>query len=198
MPIEFILEHDVIWTAKTHLPQWAGYQDRTGAYGGLNSDTSSDGTVNIMLVSDAQNPEPPDAEYLALVDRILDDGPQISRAVQLALWTAYPVIRDGYTEMYGEEPGDLMPPLSSPEDLRSVLGLHTLHIHGIEANGVPYVGYEFGCTWEDEHGLGMLMHGATLADLGHADTAMTLWMATAHAETQGFEITGPMADLAMS
>ena len=47
---------------------------------------------------------------------------------------------------------------------------------------MPYVGYEFGCEWEDEHGLGVLMHGTRVVDVGFADTAILLWIAEADAE----------------
>ena len=196
MPLEFVLEHGVMWTARTHLPIWAGFQDRSGAYGGLNVEAPSDGTVSVMLSSSARDPQPPDAVYHALIDKVMAAEPDISRAVQAALWAAYPVIREEYDEIFGQPPGDRMPPLEAPDEMKSVLGLHTLHILGIEAGGTPYVGYEFGCTWEDEHGLGILMHGTTTADLGNADTAFTLWMAKRHAEANGLEITGPMAELA--
>jgi hypothetical protein len=44
-------------------------------------------------------------------------------------------------------------------------------------DGLPYVGYEFGRRWDGEHGLGVLMHGTRVVEVGGADTAMTLWIA---------------------
>jgi len=40
----------------------------------------------------------------------------------------------------------------------------------VEKDGIPYVGFEFGCTWDEEHGLGVLMHGTRTVEIG--DTAM--------------------------
>jgi hypothetical protein len=47
----------------------------------------------------------------------------------------------------------------------------------------PYVGFEFGCTWDDEHGLGVLMHGERVVDVGGAETAFLLWIAERDAES---------------
>ena len=44
-------------------------------------------------------------------------------------------------------------------------------------DGLPCFGYEFGCTWDGEHGLGVLMHGKRVVEVGGADTAFTLWIA---------------------
>jgi hypothetical protein len=43
--------------------------------------------------------------------------------------------------------------------LKRNIGLYSVHVHQIEHGGLPYIGYEFGCEWEEEHGLGLLMHG---------------------------------------
>jgi hypothetical protein len=47
----------------------------------------------------------------------------------------------------------------------------------VQKDGIPYAGFEFGCTWDDEHGLGVLMHGTRAVDIGGADTAFLLWIA---------------------
>lgn len=47
---------------------------------------------------------------------------------------------------------------------------------------MPYIGYEFGCEWEEEHGLGVLMHGTKVIEVGFAETAHTLWIAGKDAE----------------
>jgi hypothetical protein len=68
------------------------------------------------------------------------------------------------------------------EDLKSLVGLHTVNVHQITRDGLPYIGYEFGCNWEEEHGLGALMHGTTVVQIGGADTALLLWIAKQHAQ----------------
>ncbi len=75
-----------------------------------------------------------------------------------------------------------MPDILVGADLRRLIGLHTVYIHQVSRNGMPYTGYEFGCTWDDEHGLGILMHGTRALKIGGAGTAFLLWIAKKDAE----------------
>src|ERR1700733_3035369 len=70
-----------------------------------------------------------------------------------------------------------MPDVSRTEEFRQLIGLHNVHFVPLLKEGLPYVGYEFGCTWDGEHGLGVLMHGSRVVEVGDADTAFTLWIA---------------------
>jgi hypothetical protein len=77
---------------------------------------------------------------------------------------------------------DSFPSIDDEATLRKRIGLYAIHIHQIERGGMPYVGYEFGCDWEEEHGLGVLMHGVRVVRVGFADTAFLLWKARKDAE----------------
>ena len=88
-------------------------------------------------------------------------------------------------EQYGysdEERTTLIHPVADAGDFRRLTGLHAVHVHQVTKDGVPYVGFEFGCTWDDEHGLGILMHGQRAVEIGGADTAFLLWIAEQDAE----------------
>jgi len=73
--------------------------------------------------------------------------------------------------------GPDFPTIETEQDLRRNIGLYAINIHPVAQDGVPYVGYEFGCEWEEEHGLGVLMHGSRLVDVGFADVAILSWIA---------------------
>ena len=62
-------------------------------------------------------------------------------------------------------------------DFRRLIGLHNVHFVPLMKDGLPYFGYEFGCIWDDEHGLGVLMHGRRVVEVGDAQTSFTLWIA---------------------
>lgn len=62
------------------------------------------------------------------------------------------------------------------------MGLHTVHIHQVSRDGVPYVGFELGREWDAVHGLGVLMNGTRTVEVGGADTAILLWLARQDAE----------------
>ena len=60
-----------------------------------------------------------------------------------------------------------------------------VNVHPIQHQGLPYAGFEFGCTWDDEHGLGVLMHGTRVVKIGGADTAILLWLAKQDRDRKG-------------
>src|SRR5207249_542364 len=87
----------------------------------------------------------------------------------------FPRFRARFYEL--ASPSDPFPMVDSPDGLRNVMGLTSVLIHPVSWEGVAYVGYEFGCTWDTEHGLGTMMHRDRIVDLGGADTAILEWIA---------------------
>jgi hypothetical protein len=98
-----------------------------------------------------------------------------------SLLKAYPALQEdyGYTE---EEKSRYMPNVKSQDDFRNLIGLHSVNVHPLQKDGMPYIGFEFGCTWDPEHGLGVLMNGNRVVEIGGADTAILLWIAENDAE----------------
>jgi hypothetical protein len=44
-------------------------------------------------------------------------------------------------------------------------------MHGVAKAGHAYVGLELGCTWDEEHGAGVLLHKGRVVEVGQADTS---------------------------
>jgi hypothetical protein len=164
------------WVSTAKLLSWAGFQDRSGAYGSAGARKASDGTVRIVFAPEGRGKEELNREERRLIDHFIEQEPQISKALLVHLVDEYPTLQEqyGYT---GRDKKELMPDALVETDFRKLIGLHTIHIHQVSRKGVPYPGYEFGCTWDDEHGLGILMNGTRLVKIGGADAACTLWIA---------------------
>lgn len=70
-----------------------------------------------------------------------------------------------------------------PQDLAAASALddgirvHAVYVHQVTRDRAPYVGVEFSCPWDEEHGLGVLLHGTRVVGIGGADTAFLLWIA---------------------
>ena len=47
----------------------------------------------------------------------------------------------------------------------------TMHILNVAKEGVAYLGLEFGCEWDQEHGLGVLPHRDRVLEVCQADTS---------------------------
>lgn len=176
----FSLEDNAWWSATVTLSSWAGFQTRGGAYGSTSSAQPGNGTVRVLFAPEGRGPEPLEEGELRLINWFFANEPDVSAAAQQALLDAYPDIQ----EQFGLETDDgkEMWNADSVGDLKSLVGLHTVHIHQVSRDGVPYVGFELGCEWDAEHGLGVLMNGTRTVEVGGADTAILLWLARQDAE----------------
>ena len=171
--LEFQLD-EYFWTAKARLPAWAGYQSRYGAYGSVSSEHPSDGSVTVTFAPEGRDTSPLTDAELDQVRWLLDHEGQIASAILKGLLAEYPKLQEDYDD---EDRAQYMPDVASADDFRALIGRYNVNVHPLVKDGVPYLGYEFGCTWEEEHGLGVLMHGTRVVEIGGADTAILLWIA---------------------
>ncbi|MHC5541266.1 DUF6985 domain-containing protein [Singulisphaera rosea] len=121
-------------------------------------------------------PVPP-AEVQASAYRFLKENESAVAAVVLkAIFEKYPEIRETYGDSC--EDGEL-PDIESPEDLKKLIGLGIIHVLPVAKDGIAYLGFEMGCTWDGEHGLGVMLHKDRTVDVGGADTSFLEWIAEA-------------------
>jgi hypothetical protein len=66
-----------------------------------------------------------------------------------------------------------MPPVSSVDDFRKMMGLSRVYVRPYAVEGLAYIGLECGCDWEEEHGLGIVLHGTRIIEIGEADIAFS-------------------------
>ena len=74
------------------------------------------------------------------------------------------------------------PEITQVDDLYDLVTLTSVDVHCLSRLGIPYVGLEFSCPWDHEHGVGVLTHGTRIVEVGEADTANLLWIAQQDAE----------------
>jgi hypothetical protein len=135
---------------------------------------------------------PPAAQQVSAFQYLVEHGDAIRDALVTAIFEEYPVIRERLLAQDFVEESE-MPALQGPEELKAHIGLSTVHVLRVVKNGAAYVGFEFGCTWDEEHGLGVMMHQDRILefpDMGigrvnGADLASEDWMAEADAESAG-------------
>jgi hypothetical protein len=158
------------WTMTAILRSWQGLPSRRDLYGWRETPEASDGTAEIQLAPVRRNDDPPTEAEVAAVSWVIENEPLISDALIASLFKEYSSLQElyGYT---GERRAELMPDIETADELRSLICLHTVYVHRTQKEGVPYSGFSFGCTWEPEHGLGILMHGSRTVKIGWADTA---------------------------
>lgn len=98
-------------------------------------------------------------------------GHDITVAVLAALLPYYQQLRPRFLDFLGEQAHTLMPAVQTADELRSLIDLRHVHIHPWSRDGIGYVGLQFGCTWDVEHGLGFMMHLDRVVDIGGADVS---------------------------
>jgi hypothetical protein len=159
------------------LGSWLGYQIRNGPYGGVSASGKSDGTVAIRFAPEGRDDLPMRQGEIALVRWLIDNESSVHRAMLGRLFEEYPHIREEWLGGYPEgEREQVLPVLTSPAELKELMGVSFVNVHAVAKDGKPFIGVELGCTWEQEHGVGVLMHGAKVLKVGGAETAFTKWI----------------------
>jgi hypothetical protein len=156
-PIPLTKDKHGFWETSINLPAWAGYVDAAGPYASPNSDAPSDGTVRISF---GNAPEGPTPEQIAAYHYLRETEPFVSGEVIAAIMDKY-----------------VRPEKRRPNVLRKHVGLGTVLILPVTKDGHAYIGFECGCSWDNEHGCGVLTHKERVVKVGGADTAFLKWIA---------------------
>jgi hypothetical protein len=154
------------WTAQVVLPAWHVV------------------AASVQFLSDSPIPEaPPTPAQLQALDRLAVEQAELHSVTIGALRAHYDRVRPKYVA-FARQNLDFMgdPDVSMPAfpDDRALSALHQLqvvYIHNVSRNSLAYVGLLFSATWEPEHGVGVLVHGTRVVEVGGADTAFLEWMA---------------------
>jgi hypothetical protein len=133
----------------------------------------SDGLTLIIFAPEGRGNEPLTDSEIASILWVIHNEAVLSGAAVSSLFMEYPLLQ----RRAHKEPARLMPDIRCTDDLRALIGLHAIHIHQVLKDGMPYVGFELGCNWDEEHGLGILVHGNRTVEIGGADTAFLRWIA---------------------
>lgn len=169
---DFVLR-DGSWVATVTLPSWRGSLDCRGPYGAVLSPDGT-GEVDLVFAPEGRGDAPLSPVDLAQVQWLLDHEEAAFTSLTGALirWCRthgeLTIVEDDV-----EAPVDVR----SARDLRDLIGLTTVYVHGITIDDEPYVGFELGCLWDEEHGLGVLLCGTRVVRVGGADTASLRWLA---------------------
>jgi|GEM_PF-681709 len=159
------------------LPVWAGFQSCQGPYASFDSNIPSDGTVQVRLGSDVVIDHPTiSPAQVAAYHYLIDQQGQVQDAILTALLSQYKELQALY-DYEPEEAQQLMPDVSYLSGFKTLIGLSSVHILEVSKHDVAYVGYGFGCTWDDEHGLGVMTHQDRIIEIGGIDTSFLTWVA---------------------
>ena len=162
---------------KLVIDSWARYQTRNGAYGAISSDEQSQGICRISTGGDMVQDDPKILEsHIKSYEYIINHQEEIKGILLKRLFSEYPDLQDSYG-YDADEKSEYMPDIESVDDFKNLIGLSNVHLMNVEKDGYAYIGYEFGCTWDDEHGIGFMTHKDRIIDFGGADSSFLTWVA---------------------
>jgi hypothetical protein len=173
------------WSGEVLLPSWAGFQSRRGAYATVTSGAKSDGRARLTIdPEDEEARTPPLPEQRQAYQLLLDTESNVGNSILEAIFAKYPGMRKSYG-YDDDEAAELMPEIERPKQLRKLIGLSEVHVLNVAKVGIAYIGFEFGCTWDSEHGLGVMTHRDRVIKVGGADTSFLAWIAEEDATANG-------------
>jgi hypothetical protein len=151
------------------LPAWIGFQSRQGFYGSKDSSGISNGLVKVHINGrQVDYVKTTTQEQINALSFLHDNADKIRDGILNALFNELSVIKEIYE--------GLVPEINSISDFKNVLGLSIIHVMDSDKDGIAYLGYEFGCDWDDEHGLGVMMHKERVIGIGQAGTSFNSWI----------------------
>lgn len=162
------------WVAEIRLPAFAGYRKTRTPRRSLD-DARSDGSVTLFVEPSDNVTSPLSSEQNAALRFLVSHQDQISLQIANALFERYPAIREDYLEFTEEdEEAEVLPSIATPEGLKDLIGLANVHLLLDHVDAMSYVGFEFGCTWDVERGLGVMTHGGRIIAIGQAQNSFEL------------------------
>ncbi len=169
------------------LPVWCNFLSRQGAPGSYETQENVKGIFKISVGGDMVMDQPAiTVDHINAYKYITNHSEQIQESILTRLLAEYQNLQTeyGYDE---EDAKEMMPNVDSIEHFKNLIGLSQVHLMNVSKNEFAYVGYEFSCTWDDEHGLGFMTHKDKIIDFGGADTSFLTWVAKKDLESGSTE-----------
>jgi hypothetical protein len=151
-----------------NLPFWADYT--------LPDTKPNEGNIRICFGQDFEKDyeiNTSDANGYACVSSWAEEHKQ---QILQKLFEEYPKWQPDYGYS-PEESKMFMPDIASIDDFKHLIQLCNVHILPIALDGTAYIGYEFNCQWDVEHGMGAMFHAKRMVDFGMAESSFVIWKA---------------------
>jgi hypothetical protein len=164
------------------LNSWMGFQSRQGFYGSRDKDESSDRIVKVFVQGkEIDYVKTTTIQQVNAIRFLVDNSDSVRNALLVGLINELPTLKEIYE--------DLIPDIDNIEDFKNFVGLANLHIMTSDKDDCAYIGFELGCNWDDEHGVGIMMHKDRVVAIGQAETSFDSWVTfddngTSEIETQ--------------
>jgi hypothetical protein len=161
------------WEGIVHLQAWHGFIPFQEVCPWVSHGILPDGDLHLhVCVSSADHGTPahPTREQVISFQHLLDHQALLRDAALQAVFADYPRLRECYRDFVDEQ---AMPEITEPRALMRLIRPSSVHIMAHPKDGFPRVGFGFACSWDEEHGLGVLTHHGVVIRTGGADEAFS-------------------------
>lgn len=96
--------------------------------------------------------------------------------IMSSLLSEYSKMQDeyGYDD---DEIDEYMPNVNSIHEFCKLMRPKRIYILDVEKDTLSYIGFSFSCSWDDEHGYGVMMHKNRVIKMGGEEIAFLSWVA---------------------
>ncbi|WP_108883288.1 DUF6985 domain-containing protein [Anderseniella sp. Alg231-50] len=179
--LEFEAYEKLFWKTKMSMPIWDEFVGE--AYASQQASAGrTDRLVEVTFAPEGRDMSPLSDDEIRSVEWLRDNHALLAEPMLKRLQDEYPALKEqyGYSK---EECDQWMPAVRHLEDFKPLISLQSASVHQVSKNGIPYTGFAFDCTWDQEHGLGFLMHDRRIVDFGDTSVAFLLWIAERDVQT---------------
>ena len=155
------------WEFPLHLQAFEGFRDASGVYASLHDTNISNGWIRVGILDDTSEDPDPLPEQIAAINYLIEHQNAIANSLLVALKEEYSNLKSIY-----EDDNYTLPNCPNLDDYKKNFGIGNAFIHQDQKDGLAYIGFECGCVWDEEHGLGFMTHGSTVIGIGSADECM--------------------------
>jgi hypothetical protein len=129
-----------------------------------------------ILKNDFETYSKPSKKHLNGINYLKDNQIQILESILNVLLEKYPSLQEIY-DYSEQDKKDFMPNLKDIKGVADLLSLSTFYVTSVYKDDVPYIGFLFSCSWDSEHGLGIMTHKDRVIEIDGAETAFAIYMA---------------------
>ena len=97
-----------------------------------------------------------------------DNEAALAAAVLESIFLEYPKLPER-DDVDPQAAAEAMPAIDRAEQLKPLIGLSGVHVLNVAKDEMAYIGFELGCTWDEDHGLGVVTHRNRVLEVGPAD-----------------------------
>ncbi|WP_185126902.1 DUF6985 domain-containing protein [Chryseobacterium lactis] len=116
------------------------------------------------------------------LDYLKDNQTVILENILNTLLVSYPDLQKKYSYSEKDKP-DFMPDLQNIKGFADLLSPTYFYVTSVIKEDYPYIGFGFSCSWDSEHGLGVMTYKDRIIEIGGAEIAFDTWTAEKDSQT---------------